>query len=348
MSRLRPGWQALGYRPYEAVEELPHVMVDGSARRTSVLTLSHWPGSPTPRWLARDLSAEIVLDFLRYGSGRVPPPRREARGLDRLIEAAGRAVAVTNDHFDEDGLVSVLALTDPERALSQAEQLVGVAACGDFSTVRSERAAMSSFAIGPLSEQLAGAAASTSERYSAVLPVAWELMEHPERFEPSWRPAMELLDVGRAAIGRGEVEIDEVGDDCAVVRRDLAGRRRPDRLAGASGGLPACEAALFTATPSSRVLAFDGDRCELVLRYEGWVRFVSRPIRRRPDLAPLAASLSALEPGGAVWTADAPGAIVCRLRPSVDCVTELGEATVTRVVTEYLRTAPVAFDPFGA
>ncbi len=60
MSRLP---LSLPYAAYEELGERPHVMVDGAARPGSVLTLSHWPQSPTPSTLARDLSTEIVLDL---------------------------------------------------------------------------------------------------------------------------------------------------------------------------------------------------------------------------------------------------------------------------------------------
>ena len=61
--------RVLPYLPVEELEGRPHVIVDGAARSGSVLTLSHWPQSPTPVGLARDLSAEIVFAFLRASRG---------------------------------------------------------------------------------------------------------------------------------------------------------------------------------------------------------------------------------------------------------------------------------------
>ena len=86
--------------------------------------------------------------------------------------------------------------------------------------------------------------------------------------------------------------------------------------------------------------------CELYLRYEGWVRYVSRRVPGRPDLAPLAAALTAAEPTANRWLADGVGTIVTRMRPEADGRTDLDPATVTSTVVDYLRSAPPAWDPF--
>ena len=74
-------------------------MVDGAANPYTVLTLSHWPGNNTPACYKRDLSAEIAFSVIS-DPAFVPP-----------------AKIVSNNHYDEDGLVSVFALILPERAL---------------------------------------------------------------------------------------------------------------------------------------------------------------------------------------------------------------------------------------
>src|SRR5271166_6532835 len=60
---------ALPYVPVEELGDRPHVLVDGATRAGSVLTLSHWPQSPTPAALARDTSAQIVFAFLHAARG---------------------------------------------------------------------------------------------------------------------------------------------------------------------------------------------------------------------------------------------------------------------------------------
>ncbi|MGH9299811.1 MAG: DUF6687 family protein, partial [Acidimicrobiales bacterium] len=74
---MSPGpLHGLAYAPYESLDDRPHVMVDGAARASSILTLSHWPQSPTPKLLARDLSVEIVLQFLAFRHGQKSAGRR--------------------------------------------------------------------------------------------------------------------------------------------------------------------------------------------------------------------------------------------------------------------------------
>ena len=76
----------------------PSVIVDGSAHPDTLLTLSHWPNSPTPAVLRDDLSAQIAFHYLDHPELHVP------------------AEVVSNNHFDQDGLASVYTLVDPEAA----------------------------------------------------------------------------------------------------------------------------------------------------------------------------------------------------------------------------------------
>lgn len=339
--------RALRYEPYESLDGRPHVMVDGACRPGSVLTLSHWPQSPTPRLLARDVSAAIVLQYLRCRPS--PPGRRRRSGalereLQTALAAGAAAEAVTNDHFDEDGLMSVFALVEPAAALERDELVEDVATCGDFGVVRSRAAAAVAFAIDALADEEAGAEAGTSERYGAVLPRVTELLEHPERFGRYSAEALAGFDEGRRAIEGGEVVVTEaVGADLAVVERSSRSDRR---LPGAAGGMPVHPAAVHSATAASRILAIDGSFCELYLRYEGWVRTVSRHVPLRPDLEPLAELLAAEEPSGIRWEADSVGAIVPRLHPASDGRTEIEPSRLVEVVGDYLMRAEPAWDPF--
>ncbi|MBK9970649.1 MAG: hypothetical protein IPP16_07900 [Acidimicrobiaceae bacterium] len=77
----------LRFVPEHAIAGIPNVVVDGSPNADTVLTLSHWPGSPTPPELRDDLSAQIAF-----------------RALSEPERFAG-VEAVTNNHFDQDGIV---------------------------------------------------------------------------------------------------------------------------------------------------------------------------------------------------------------------------------------------------
>jgi hypothetical protein len=301
--------------------------------------------------LARDLSAEIVFAYLHALRGdELSQTARRSRGerrrsateLRAALAAGSRAEIVTNDHFDEDGLVSVFAMTAPEPALCHEELLTEVASCGDFGVVHSRQAARIAFSINPIGEESAGAPNGDSERpgswsgsrYVAVLERFVELIEHPGRFRRYWEARDRALSTTLEDLTAGRVRIEEMPEvDLAVVRRP-------------AGGAALDEVAMHSATHASRMLVLDGGHCELHLRYEGWVRYVSRHVPLRPDLGPLAEQLSAAEPAGIAWAADGIGSLVTRLRPNNGSGSDLDPAAITRTVVEYLKHAPGAWDPF--
>ena len=99
--------------PLEELRGSPHIVVDGVPLSGTVLSLSHRPGGGTPEALRDDTSALIVDRYLDAG-------------------AAGEEVrAVTNDHYDEDGLFAIWLLLErppegsPTRALAVAAAEAG-------------------------------------------------------------------------------------------------------------------------------------------------------------------------------------------------------------------------------
>lgn len=82
------------FRAYDVVLDVANIVVDGSPNASTVLTLSHWPGIAQPHGLGTDLSAEMALRYLDDPCDHAP------------------AEAVTNNHFDQDGLVGIHALID--------------------------------------------------------------------------------------------------------------------------------------------------------------------------------------------------------------------------------------------
>ena len=83
------------YLPYAAASSGPNVIVDGTANDRTLVTLSHWRQSGTPAELMADTSTAIVFNYLDRPDLHVP------------------ADVVSNNHFDEDGLVGIYALLDP-------------------------------------------------------------------------------------------------------------------------------------------------------------------------------------------------------------------------------------------
>ena len=82
---------------------------DGRLGEYLAITLSHWRRSGTPADLMADTSTAIVFNYLDRPDLHVP------------------ADVVSNNHFDEDGLVGIYALLEPEAAASRRDLLIDVA-----------------------------------------------------------------------------------------------------------------------------------------------------------------------------------------------------------------------------
>ena len=115
--------------PYHQLDTSPNIIVDGAAGTGTILTLSHWPKSGTPTNLKRDTSAEIVFAYLDSPSSHV------------------HADIVSNNHFDEDGLVGIFTLVDPVTAEKNRDLLLDAASAGDFGVFKRREAARISFTI---------------------------------------------------------------------------------------------------------------------------------------------------------------------------------------------------------
>src|SRR4030095_14099992 len=92
---------------------VPNIVVDGSSNAHTLLTLSHWPRSGTPRELKADTSAELAFRYLDSPEFHVV------------------SEVVTNNHFDQDGLVGLYVLIDPVNAARYPHLLISVGAPGD-------------------------------------------------------------------------------------------------------------------------------------------------------------------------------------------------------------------------
>lgn len=284
--------RALGYVPLPAADAGPHVLVDGAPRGSSVLCLSHWPDTPTPERLRADLSAEIALAAWRDGAVPVG------------------VAAATVDHYDEDGLVALALLCDPGLAASHGPRLVEVARVGDFGVVRDEAALPVALALGALADPArtplaalrpgrrpADALAVTAVAVTGALTLLGDLLRRPADHEGLWRAEADAVAAARRALASGQAVLEE---DPAL---DLAVVRMAGPPAGAGwAGRPLHPVAVHSATACLRVATVCGDRVDVAYRYESWVRLVSRPVRPRVDLGPLAAELSRAEPAGAGWS----------------------------------------------
>jgi hypothetical protein len=329
--------EPLPFCAYESSRGRPNVVVDGSPNDATVLALTHWPGIAQPPGCAADLSAQMAFRFVRAGAGVV-------------------AEVVTNNHFDQDGLVSVCAFVDPDRALDHEALLTDVAAAGDFATYRFRDAARVSMAIwtyadartSPIASQLTGPYdEQCAMLYETLLPRLVPMVLDPQPYRDLWGDEDDRLTATEAALARGAITIEELAPvDLALVR---VAATEPDRRAHRFGSDEHAGAAhpmaLHNATSCLRVLEVHGRRYVYTDRYETWVQYRSRRPLPRVDLRPLAAVLSDADRGGSEWRATDPGSLVPELRSPEE--SSLDEATVISLLTAHLAAAPSAWDPYA-
>jgi len=320
----------LRFIPYADAATTPNVIVDGAAAAATRLTLSHWPGSPTPPDLRDDLSAQIAFRAL------AEPERFD--GLD----------AVSNNHYDQDGLASAYALVDPEAAFARRDRVIDVARAGDFGSFTDRDAARIAIALANYDDPSVEGPydAVCAALYASLLPGFTEMLDHPDRWRSSWEDEDAHLGESIDAIDRAVVRIDErpAADLAIVTVPDDWAARAAHRFTQVW-----TEAvhpmAVDNATARLRILLVQGHRYRLELRYETWVMYVSSAVAPRPDLRPLADQLNQLD--DARWTADAPGALTPQLRLDGDAESALAPEAFIATVEQYLASAPAAWDPFA-
>ena len=281
--------------PVEELRGSPHIVVDGVPLLGTALSLSHRPGGGTPSGLRADTSALIVDRYL-------------------AADAGGEEIgAVTNDHYDEDGLFGIWLLLErpaagsPERALA-----IAAGEAGDFSTWTDPWAARVAIASMAMAERhmtpfpevgrilaRAGGSDPAGLLYRAILPRTGGLLADPERYRFLWRDQWDRVEADMALLDSGDAVIEE--ED----RADLAIVRTPRALH---------PMALYPRTRRTRVLtATPEGTLVLAHRYETWIEYVSRPLAPRVDLTPLAEDLQSRETRPGRWTFDGVRVIMPRL-----------------------------------
>ena len=282
--------------PWETVGAARNIVVDGPQRAGTVLGLSHWQDGGTPPGLAADTSTEIA-----------------ARYVD--LPAGGDEVAVvTNNHFDEDGLLAAWVVLQREPPGSRRELTIAAAEAGDFHTWRDPWAARCAIGLMAMAERattpfpevvraLNGAAGRdpAGELCRALLPRVASLLDDPERFRRLWVPRWADVERDLATLDAGDATIADVPEaDLALILSPrpldrLATHPRTDRMR------------VVTATPGGNLV--------LEHRYETWVRYVSRELTPRSDLTPVLAELQSLEEGPGLWRFEGVEHPLARLAP---------------------------------
>lgn len=315
------------YLAYDQLDGVPNIVVDGAAHPDSLITLSHWPRSATPAALRDDLSAQIAFHYLDHPELHVD------------------ADAVSNNHFDQDGLMSVYTLVDPPGAQARRDRVIDVARAGDFGTFQERDAARISWTIAVLEAELG----SDQDHYAHLLDRVPELLDHPDRFRQYWADEDEHLDASEAALRSGDVRVEELEDlDLAVITVPETWAERTVHKFTISVPQAVHPGAVHNATDRFRLLYLQGRHYELQYRYETWVRYMSRRPPGRIDLTPLAQELSAREPDSVRWVFDGVDAIA----PSLHLTgagaggSAIPPELFRAEVTQALATGASAWDPY--
>ena len=320
--------------PYHELGGRPNVVMDGSPTEGTLLTVTHWPGYPPPTAVADDLSAQMAFRLLDHP------------------ELLPDAELVSNNHFDQDGLVSIYALVDPVTACARRALLEDLAAAGDFATYRDRTAARVSMVLAAWAagrgdiELPSDYPAQAALLYGVSLARLAELCDHVERFRDLWGDEDDTLTASEQAIRRGEVSITDIGEvDVAIVDVDETAPATGGHRFGGDWVEGLHPMAVHNATDRLVVATVRGQRYDVELRYESWVQFRSRPLRNRRDLMPLASQLQDEELGDATWSAEPVGRLVPRLT-SGPGGSSISRERFIELLVNHLRTAPPAWDPF--
>lgn len=143
-------------------------MVDGTD-----LHLSHWTGNKTPKQYLSDLSTECAFKFIETEED----------------SSIWKDAIIVNNHFDTDGLLSVWALMEPEKAREHKAKMLAAAAAGDFDEWGvSERGLQLNFAFLNIAKS---ASAEDADAYALLLPQVESLLETIDDREDLWGMDME-------------------------------------------------------------------------------------------------------------------------------------------------------------
>ncbi len=323
---------------YDELGDEPNIVVDGAANSATLITLSHWPHSGTPRALKADSSTEIVFKYL------------DAPDFHVAAEVA------SNNHFDEDGLAGLYALIEPEAANRMRGLLNDLSHAGDFATYRDRRAARIAFTISAFVDRAVSPLDTAifdrpypeqcASLYRALLPRLHEMATDIERFENYWRDEDRALDDSEAALRTGAVTIEEMADiDLAVVTVPEGWAAGPAHRFTQPEAAPCHPMAVHNATRCNRILTIQGRRYDVLYRYESWVQYMTHPPPARVDLGTLAERLTTEESAGE-WHFDGIAALTPRMTLQGAEQSNISPESFREKLVAYLDAAPPAWDPY--
>jgi hypothetical protein len=325
--------------PFEDLDSSPNIVVDGAAGSGTVLTLSHWPKSGTPAHLKRDTSARIAFAYLDSASSHVT------------------AEIVSNNHFDEDGLVGIFTLVDPRTAERHRELLIDISDAGDFGFFNQRDAARIAFAlsayadpdISPLPKQLFALpyAQMASGLYEKLLEFLPNLITNLNAYRHFWEGEDQRLAATREWIEKGKILIEEKSAmDLAIVRILENLSDQPVHRFTQKRVARCHPFAIHNRTLCTRILIIQGRHVEFNYRYESWVQLVSRRPLPRVDLSALARELNEEETSGGKWHFDGVERITPQLHLDGSDETSIATDSIQRRLGHHLATGTPAWNPY--
>jgi hypothetical protein len=325
--------------PYDQLNSSPNIIVDGAATTGTVLTLSHWPKSGTPPDFRRDTSTEIVFAYLDSPDTRA------------------RADAVSNNHFDEDGLVGIFALIDLSSAEKYRDLLVDVANAGDFGVYKRRDAARIAFTISACADSNASPLPrelfempyqeKAGRLYEHLFDIFPRFLTNLSDYKHLWAAEDAKLTASEELIDKGEITIEERPElDLALIHIPVGLPAMPvHRFTQVR--LTECHPfALHNRTKCSRLLIVQGQHIEFQYRYESWVQLASRRPPSRVDLSDVARQFNQEETSEGRWVFDGVEGITPRLHLEGSLMTTLSPDAIRRKLEEHLSTGLPAWNPY--
>ena len=298
----------MNYVPFGvALRGIPNIMVDCSHTTDTVLELSHWPQNLTPSEYKADTSAEIALKFVCSTN---------------YSEYAGRVQAVSNDHYDVDGLLSIWPLLFPQEGLAMAELIVQTATTGDFDCYTTTQAVKSCLALNSLEQfslqpTITRSGWSTDEitgfLYKTLLSLTFDCLTRPEIFQHLWTEEYRTVENSMEAIATKQAHLTEYPElDLAIIESDW----------------PLHDFAVNAATQCLRILTiFQENIYCFRYRYESFVDLVSRPVFPRIHLDGFVKALNQWEQAPGSWFCES----VASAHPRLQLYSRIGAPSPSKI-----------------
>ncbi len=302
------------------------ISVDGAS--PGRLHLSHWPVNRTPDRFRHDLSTGMCLLL-----GDAPDREQLLSGI----------TAVTNNHYDTDGVCSVFVCIEPALAKAHAHTLVAAAAAGDFSlftTPEGVKLDLTLTALTKAENSPVKTSLFTSDREARQAQYDFALQHLPQ-----W-------------LANPDTHADWFAREFWTIQQHLRLLREEDAeveifhsldLAVITTAQPLHETAVNTATACDRILTVlstesGAAKYEVRLTTLSWFDLQSRPYKPRLDWSELALRLNEEAPGDGTWQADdisdPTPKLVFADKEGISALNATQPAAVRRIVADFFTASP--------